>query len=155
MTTTTVPVRAGAGGTRKVRRAGWVVGVWMLGAVAGLACARIEAAPARSAAGVTPFSPIPVVASATPGTYDAVKAQRGQVQFLASCAPCHTRPVRGSATRARVPFTRLRDLWQHAPYFTDGSAATLVAVVEHYDGTLNLRLTKTSQGDLVEYLKSR
>jgi cytochrome c peroxidase len=34
------------------------------------------------------------------------------------------------ATR-RAP---LRALWQHPPYFHDGSAATLEAVVEHYNG---------------------
>jgi hypothetical protein len=41
-------------------------------------------------------------------------------------------------------------LWQHAPYFHDGSAATLA------DNTvLKLNLTAEQQRDLVEYLKSR
>ena len=29
--------------------------------------------------------------------------------------------------------TPLRALWQHAPYFHDGSAATLADVINHYD----------------------
>jgi cytochrome c peroxidase len=33
----------------------------------------------------------------------------------------------------------LRALWQHAPYFHDGSATTLEAVVSHYNSTAYLR----------------
>ena len=58
-----------------------------------------------------------------------------------------------SATR-KYRTTPLRGLWQHAPYFHDGSAATLDDVVDHYDTTLRLRLTPEQKGDLVEYLKS-
>jgi cytochrome c peroxidase len=55
--------------------------------------------------------------------------------------------------------TPLRGLWQHAPYFHDGSAATLrdvVArdVVAHYNRVRNLRLNPEQQRDLVEYLKT-
>jgi cytochrome c peroxidase len=50
--------------------------------------------------------------------------------------------------------TPLRALWQHAPYFHDGSAATLEAVVEHYDVALKLNLTTRQKANLVEYLKS-
>jgi cytochrome c peroxidase len=50
--------------------------------------------------------------------------------------------------------TPLRALWQHAPYFHDGSAATLRDVVDHYDGVLHLGLTEAQKQDLVEYLKS-
>jgi cytochrome c peroxidase len=50
--------------------------------------------------------------------------------------------------------TPLRALWQHAPYFHDGSAKTLGDVVEHYDTTLRLRLSDQQKADLVEYLKS-
>jgi mono/diheme cytochrome c family protein len=50
--------------------------------------------------------------------------------------------------------TPLRALWQHAPYFHDGSAATLLEVVEHYDSVLNLELTADETLDLVEFLKS-
>jgi cytochrome c peroxidase len=50
--------------------------------------------------------------------------------------------------------TPLRALWQHPPYFHDGSAETLEAVVEHYDDHLGLGLTVDQSADLVEYLKS-
>jgi cytochrome c peroxidase len=50
--------------------------------------------------------------------------------------------------------TPLRALWQHAPYFHDGSAATLADVVDHYDRVLNLGLTDGQKQDLVEFLKS-
>jgi cytochrome c peroxidase len=51
--------------------------------------------------------------------------------------------------------TPLRALWQHAPYFHDGSAATLADVVAHYNTARSLRLTTEQQHDLIEYLKSR
>lgn len=50
--------------------------------------------------------------------------------------------------------TPLRALWQHPPYFHDGSAETLGAVVEHYESCLDLGLTTSQQADLIEYLKS-
>ncbi|HZN60332.1 MAG TPA: hypothetical protein VFD71_19825, partial [Planctomycetota bacterium] len=50
--------------------------------------------------------------------------------------------------------TPLRALWQHPSYFHDGSAETLVDVVEHYDRVLELRLKDTQKRDLVEYLKT-
>jgi cytochrome c peroxidase len=50
--------------------------------------------------------------------------------------------------------TPLRGLWQHAPYFHDGSAATLAAVVEHYNRVRKLSLTAEQERDLVEYLKT-
>jgi cytochrome c peroxidase len=51
--------------------------------------------------------------------------------------------------------TPLRGLWQHAPYFHDGSAKTLMDVVEHYNTVRNLALTEQQKRDIVEYLKSR
>jgi cytochrome c peroxidase len=48
----------------------------------------------------------------------------------------------------------LRGLWQHPPYFHDGSAPNLRAVVNHYDRLLNLHLTRRQKVDLIEYLKS-
>jgi cytochrome c peroxidase len=48
----------------------------------------------------------------------------------------------------------LRALWQHPPYFHDGSAATLLDVVGHYDWFLGLGLSPRQQAGLVEYLKS-
>ena len=50
--------------------------------------------------------------------------------------------------------TPLRGLQQHGPYFHDGSAADLLAVVEHYDKLFGLNLTARQKADLVEYLKS-
>lgn len=40
------------------------------------------------------------------------------------------------------------------PYFHDGSAATLEAVVEHYNTRRNLNLTAQQKADLVHFLKS-
>jgi cytochrome c peroxidase len=48
----------------------------------------------------------------------------------------------------------LRGLWQHAPYFHNGSAATLADVVNTYDTRKSLSLTTDQKADLVEYLKS-
>jgi cytochrome c peroxidase len=45
-------------------------------------------------------------------------------------------------------------VWQHPPYFHDGSAATLLDVVNAYDSKLDLQLTTQQRTDLVEYLKS-
>jgi cytochrome c peroxidase len=50
--------------------------------------------------------------------------------------------------------TPLRGLWQHPPYFHDGSAATLADVVTHYNQARHLQLTARQQADLVEYLKT-
>jgi cytochrome c peroxidase len=58
-----------------------------------------------------------------------------------------------SATK-KYRTTPLRALWQHPPYFHDGSAQTLDAVVNHYDRHFGLGLTAKQKGDLVEYLKS-
>ena len=48
----------------------------------------------------------------------------------------------------------LRGVWQHPPYFHDGSAPDLPAVVNHYDAVLKLGLSTSQKADLVEYLKS-
>ena len=50
--------------------------------------------------------------------------------------------------------TPLRGLLQHPPYFHDGSARTLAAVVDHYVRLFRLNLTPGQQADLIEYLKS-
>jgi mono/diheme cytochrome c family protein len=50
--------------------------------------------------------------------------------------------------------TPLRGLWQHPPYFHDGSAPDLPAVVEHYDQRFGLNLSPEQKRDLVEYLKT-
>jgi cytochrome c peroxidase len=50
--------------------------------------------------------------------------------------------------------TPLRGIWQHPPYFHDGSAETLQEVVEHYDQHFDLNLSPEQKADLVEFLKS-
>jgi cytochrome c5 len=109
------------------------------------------------------------------GSFDAAAAGRGRQVFDQSCASCH---VGGSGTdnnsgvlhaaaetgmdatyAARTATkmyrtTPLRGLWQHPPYFHDGSAKTLVDVVGHYDRVRKLGLSEAQKRDLVEFLKS-
>ncbi len=79
----------------------------------------------------------------------------GGSPLLHVAAEVGTEPVYAtrSATRA-YRTTPLRALWQHAPYFHDGSARDLRAVVDHYDQQFGLKLTEAQKSDLVEYLKS-
>jgi len=108
------------------------------------------------------------------GSFDAAAAKRGQTLFAGSarCATCHagkafsddklhaaeetgmepTYAARSATKKYRT--TPLRGLWQHPPYFHDGSAAGLPAVVDHYNGKLKLNLTAEQKKDLAEYLKS-
>jgi cytochrome c peroxidase len=58
-----------------------------------------------------------------------------------------------SATR-KYRTTPLRALLRHPPYFHNGIAATLDAVVDLYDTKKGLTLTAEQKADLVEYLKS-
>ena len=58
-----------------------------------------------------------------------------------------------SATR-QYRTAPLHGLWQHAPCFHNGSAATLDAVVQTYNTKKSLGLTATEISDLTEYLKS-
>ena len=117
------------------------------------------------------------------GSFDRRAAERGKHVFRneAGCATCHQGPNLTdvlSGPDRRVPFlhdasevgvdrtyalrsatgkyrtTPLRGLLQHAPYFHDGSAPDLPAVVEHYNTLLGLNLTTAQKADLVEYLKS-
>ena len=63
----------------------------------------------------------------------------------------------GWASRSATRMYRtspLRGVWQHPPYFHNGSAATLEAVVRMYDARKALRLTEAQIADLVQYLKS-
>lgn len=113
--------------------------------------------------------------SPPPGSFDALGAERGRVVFGdAGCAGCHSGPLLTDAgQRLHAPqetcmdatlaqraatgmyrTTPLRALWQHAPYFHDGGAATLEDVVDHYEDCLGLGLTGERRADLVEYLKS-
>ena len=109
------------------------------------------------------------------GSFDTAAAARGRAVFGRNCVSCH---VGGNGTdnndgKLHAPdetgmdgayaartvskgyrTTPLRGLWQHAPYFHDGSAATLADVVTHYDKVRKLDLTAKQQADLVAYLKS-
>jgi mono/diheme cytochrome c family protein len=117
------------------------------------------------------------------GSFNAAAARRGERLFhgKAGCATCHTPPTYTdvlSGPDPRVPFLHdpaevgtepfyaarsatgryrtspLRGIWQHPPYFHDGSAATLLAVVNHYDQRFGLKLSAQQKADLVEFLKS-
>ena len=117
------------------------------------------------------------------GSYDREAARRGALLFRdeARCSTCHRGPNFTdvlSGPNNNVPFlhdpsetkmdpayaartatgryrtTPLRGLFQHAPYFHDGSAPDLEAVVEHYNTHFKLGLTPAQKADLVQYLKS-
>jgi mono/diheme cytochrome c family protein len=110
-------------------------------------------------------------------SFDAVAAQRGRIVFNRNCMGCHV-GVDGTdnnggnklhapeetgmdgayAARTRnkaYRTTPLRALWQHPPYFHDGSAATLADVVAHYDQARHLNLDAQAKQDLEAFLKSR
>lgn len=116
---------------------------------------------------------------AVAGSFDVSAAARGKILFnsKAQCASCHSGPkytdvlengklhpqdasvatdknyVNRSATKQwRV--TPLKGIWQHPPYFHDGSAPTLTSVVEKYNTSLKLGLSNKEIADLTEYLKS-
>jgi hypothetical protein len=116
------------------------------------------------------------------GSFDAAAAVRGKVVFngAAGCSTCHSgvemtdantrlhpasdvvsepEPigVPSYASRSATKQYRtapLHALWQHAPYFHNGSAPTLEAVVQIYDTRKALGLSNADMTDLVAYLKS-
>lgn len=117
--------------------------------------------------------------AAPAGSFDAVGAARGKLVFegAGGCATCHSGPQftdantrlhppgdsmaepespsyasRSATKQYRTP--PLKGVWQHAPYFHDGSAATLIDVVRTYDRKRSLGLTQQQMTDLSEYLKS-
>jgi hypothetical protein len=91
-----------------------------------------------------------------PPTYtDVLSGPDSSMPFLHDAAEVGTEPV--YATRSATGQYRtspLRGIWQHPPYFHDGSAATLSAVVDHYDQHFKLNLSASQKADLVEFLKS-
>ena len=134
--------------------------------------------PALLAYQLSLLKPLPPVDS-----FNRPAARRGQTLFnnAAGCATCHQGTTYTDVLSGQspdVPFlhkpsevgqdpeyakrsatgkyrtTPLRALWQHPPYFHDGSAADLLAVVEHYNKRFNLGLTAAEKADLVEFLKS-
>lgn len=109
------------------------------------------------------------------GTVDVAAAARGRELFNRTCASCHvggngtdnnsgvlhaaSETGMNAAYAARTAnkgyrTTPLRALWQHSPYFHDGSAATLEDVVRHYNSVRRLDLNDAQQRDLVQYLRS-
>jgi len=111
------------------------------------------------------------------GSFDPDAAARGKKVFQGAgkCATCHIPPLYTDVnlgrlhdpaetgmdpayakrtTTGKYRTTPLRALWQHPPYFHDGSAKTLADVVEHYDTFLKLKLNNGEKQDLVEFLKS-
>jgi mono/diheme cytochrome c family protein len=86
---------------------------------------------------------------------DVLSGPRQDAPVLHGAAEVGVEPVyaAGSATGA-YRTTPLRALSLHAPYFHDGSAADLPAVVDHYDRLFGLKLAPAQKADLVEYLKS-
>jgi hypothetical protein len=113
------------------------------------------------------------------GSFDVAAAARGKAVFenQGGCSTCHSGPQFTDAnTRLHPPSdsmaepetpsyaarsatklyrtSPLKGVWQHAPYFHNGSAATLTDVVNAYNTKLGLGLTGPQTADLVEYLKS-
>jgi mono/diheme cytochrome c family protein len=117
------------------------------------------------------------------GSFDAAAAARGLLVFngIGRCVTCHSGAEKSDASsRLHLPMedvsepepdgapsyasrsatrqyrtTPLRGLWQHAPYFHNGSAPTLEAVVDTYNRRDSLGLTAQDVADLVEYLKTQ
>lgn len=120
--------------------------------------------------------------AAPAGSFDAAAAQRGSLIFSGAgkCATCHngtqftdanlrlhlpaevvSEPEpNGAPSYASRSATKqyrtapLRGLWQHAPYFHNGTAATLENVVQTYNTKGSLGLTSAEMSDLAQYLKS-
>ena len=114
------------------------------------------------------------------GTFDRDAASRGKRVFVkAGCAECHSGRIFSDINSGRLwepdevgqsdaysertatkkyRTTPLRGLWNppqlKGPYFHDGSALTLEAVVEHYIDLFELVLTPRQKRDLVEFLKT-
>jgi len=112
-------------------------------------------------------------------SYDMAAAARGKRVFntTGKCASCHTGalftdanttlhpPVDSMAEPESLSYaarsatkqyrtTPLKGAWQHAPYFHDGSAATLQDVAQIYNRRLSLGLTPQEISDLAQYLQS-
>jgi hypothetical protein len=125
------------------------------------------------------FYQLSIPAPAPPkGSFDEEAAKRGDELFSgkAQCTTCHTEPLwtepgwdlhtgqeictdNFQADRApdhRYRTSPLNGLWTHAKggFYHDGRFATLLDVVNHYDGCFNLGLSAQEKSDLVQYLKS-
>ncbi|SEB19447.1 c-type cytochrome [Variovorax sp. YR216] len=114
-----------------------------------------------------------------PGSFDSVAAMRGKAVFEGAgrCASCHSgalftdantmlHPPSDSIAEPESPSyaarsatrlyrtTPLKGVWQHSPYFHNGSAATLEDVASTYNTKRSLGLTPQDIADLAQYLKS-
>jgi mono/diheme cytochrome c family protein len=90
-----------------------------------------------------------------PNFTDVLSGPDRGVPFLHDPAEVGMDPAYASRTATgKYRTTPLRGLLQHPPYFHDGSAPDLLAVVNHYDTLFGLNLTAEQKADLVEYLKS-
>ena len=75
--------------------------------------------------------------------------------FLDDPAEVGTDPAYAATTATgKYRTTPLRGLWQHAPYFHDGSAPDLLAVVNHYNRLFALQAYSGPKGRSVKFLKS-
>jgi mono/diheme cytochrome c family protein len=133
--------------------------------------------PALQAYQLTLAAPSP-----PPGSFDQAAADRGGVVFNGAgrCVTCHGGPEftdanlrlhpptdvvsepepNGAPSWASRSATKqyrtapLRGVWQHPPYFHNGTARTLEVVVRIYNARNSLGLTETQIADLTQYLKS-
>lgn len=117
-----------------------------------------------------------------PGSFDVTAAARGKLIFYGAgrCISCHSGAQMTDAnSRLHLPSevvsepepdgapsyasrsatkryrtAPLRGLWQHPPYFHNGTAATAEQVVRTYNDKQTLGLTEAEISDLAQYLKS-
>lgn len=112
-------------------------------------------------------------------SFDAAAAARGKLVFegAGQCASCHSgasftdanlrlHPATDSMAEPESPSyasrsaakqyrtSPLKGVWQHAPYFHDGSAASLDDVVQTYNTKRSLGLSPQQISDVAQYLKS-
>ncbi len=116
------------------------------------------------------------------GSFDAAAAARGKLMFDGAglCSTCHTgarltdantrlhspaevvsepepngAPSYASRSATKLYRTSpLHGVWQHAPYFHNGIASSVEAVVDLYNAKQGLNLSAQQRSDLVQYLKS-
>ncbi len=86
--------------------------------------------------------------------------QRGAALFRRDCASCHIPSSLFSDSRKHDVETggnfdtpTLRGLSESAPYFHDGRATDLLAVVEHFDRVLDLEYDATQRTEMAKYLE--
>jgi mono/diheme cytochrome c family protein len=113
------------------------------------------------------------------GSFDVAAAARGKGIFegVGNCIRCHsgeaftdanlrlhaisesvanqnTPPYASRSATKQYRTAPLKGVWQHAPYFHNGSAATLEDVVQTYNTKQSLGLSPAQVSDVAQYLKS-